>query len=376
SFPTRRSSDLIAMQNTVTFEYLFGSSSYDGLGCWGDCTNASQFGAWLIDTTTGVGQNLAIVPNTTLPVSIATVRDGDKTYPNDCPAGGALSVNAQFFGNAYGNAANQIPALAAPINVFGHTTNMTSLTANVIVGRKYRIKLAVIDFCTTPSHTSHVFFKAGSFDIGDLNLGNPVLIGDGNGLCVGDSYTLQSGLDPILFTFEWFKDGVIIPGQTGPNLVVTETGDYSVKGFIPTVTACVMESDPVRVEFFDYVTISAPQNLAVCPSAGASTRFDLKDALVGTTTNPDILFSFYLSQQDAESDTNAISDLYTLANNAATPVTIWVRAYELNNPCPYVTSFTLSFLNCVLTLNQLADLSICEGESVQTFDLTVQTPLV
>src|SRR5690606_37682715 len=187
--------EFIPMQNTVTFEYLFGSSSYDGLGCWGDCTNASQFGAWLIDTTTGVGQNLAIVPNTTLPVSIATVRDGDKTYPNDCPAGGALSVNAQFFGNAYGNAANQIPALAAPINVFGHTTNMTSLTANVIVGRKYRIKLAVIDFCTTPSHTSHVFFKAGSFDIGDLNLGNPVLIGDGNGLCVGDSYTLQSGLD-------------------------------------------------------------------------------------------------------------------------------------------------------------------------------------
>src|SRR5690606_28542221 len=139
---------------------------------------------------------------------------------------------------------------------------------------------------------------------------------------------------------------------------------------------CVMESDPVRVEFFDYVTISAPQNLAVCPSAGASTRFDLKDALVGTTTNPDILFSFYLSQQDAESDTNAISDLYTPANNAATPVTIWVRAYELNKPCPYVSSFTLSFLNCVLTLNPLEELSIWEGESVQTFDSTVQAPLL
>ena len=368
--------EFIPMQNTVTFEYLFGSSSYDGPGCWGDCTNAAQFGAWLIDTTTGVGQNLAIVPNTNQPVSIATVRDGDKTYPNNCAAGGPLSANAQFFGNAYGLQPNQFPPLSAPVNLFGHTKEMTSLSANVVVGRKYRIKLAIVDFCSTPSHTSAVFFKSGSFDIGDLNLGNPVLIGDGNGLCVGDSYTLQSGLDPLLFTFEWFKDGVIIPGQTGPNLVVTETGDYSVKGFIPTVTACVMEADPVRVEFYEYVTISAPQNLAVCPSAGASTRFDLKDALVGTTTNPDILFSFYTSQLDAENDTNAISDLYTLANNAATPVTIWVRAYELNNPCPYVTSFTLSFLNCVLTLNPLADLSICEGESVQTFDLTVQTPLV
>ena len=368
--------EFIPMQNTVTFEYLFGSSSYDGPGCWGDCTNASQFGAWLIDTTTGVGQNLALVPNTNDIISIATVRDGDKTYPDDCAAGAPLSINPQFFGNAYGNRPNQFPALSAPVNLFGHTTAMQSLTANVIVGRKYRIKLAVIDFCNTNSHTSAVFFKAGSFDIGNLDLGAPVLIGDGNGLCVGDSYTLESGLNPLLFTFEWFKDGIIIPGQTGPNLVVTETGDYSVKGFIPTVTNCVMESDPVRVEFYEYVSISAPSNLTACPSAGLNTRFDLKDAVVGVTTNPNILFSFYATQQDAENDTNPIPDLYTLANNAATPVTIWVRAYELNNPCPYITSFTLSFLNCVLTLNPLEDLSICEGESVQTFDLTVQTPLV
>ena len=368
--------EFIPMQNTVTFEYLFGSSSYNGPGCWGDCTNASQFGAWLIDMTTGVGQNLAIVPNTNQPVSIATVRDGNKTYPNDCAAGGPLSVNEQYFGNAYGNAANQIAPIAAPVNLFGHTTAMQSLSANVIVGRRYRIKLAIVDFCNTGSHTSAVFFKSGSFDIGDLDLGAPQLIGNGEGLCVGDSYTLKSGLDPLLFTFEWFKDGVIIPGQTGPDLVVTETGDYSVKGFIPTVTSCVMEADPVRIEFFNYVNIQAPQNLALCPSAGTNTRFDLKDALIGVTANPDILFSFHRTKKDAEDETNEIPDLFTLANNAVTPVTIWVRAYELNNPCPYVTSFTLSFLNCVLTLNQLPDLSICEGDSVQTFDLTVQTPLV
>src|SRR5690606_18582580 len=102
--------EFIPMQNTVTFEYLFGSSSYDGPGCWGDCTNASQFGAWLIDTTTGVGQNLALVPNTNDIISIATVRDGDKTYPDDCAAGAPLSINPQFFGNAYGNRPNQFPA--------------------------------------------------------------------------------------------------------------------------------------------------------------------------------------------------------------------------------------------------------------------------
>src|SRR5690606_24023748 len=285
-------------------------------------------------------------------------------------------VNPLYFGNAYGNGASQLPPLSAPVNLNGHTIAMTSISANVVVGRKYRIKLAIVDFCNTSSHTSAVFFKSGSFDLGDLDLGAPVLIGDGNGLCVGDSYTLESGLDPNLFAFEWYKDGVKIPGQTGPNLVVTETGDYSVKGYIPNVSTCVMEAEPVRVEFYNYVDILAPKNLTECPNAGTLTQFHLMDAVAGTTTNPNILFNFYTTKQDAENDTNAIPDLYNLSNTAPAPVTIWVRSYELNNPCPYVASFTISLVNCNLGLNILPDLTICEGDSVQTFDLTVQTPLV
>lgn len=364
--------DFVPMQTTVNFEYLFATNSYD-TGCTYYCHNGALFAAWLIDTTTGVGQNLAKLPNTNTPISIATVRDVNKTgaNPNNC-----ASINPQFFGNYYGTGANQLPMLAAPINFRGHTIDMTSLVANVVVGRKYKIKLAVMDFCTNPQHTSAAFFKAGSFDLGDLDLGAPQLIGNGDGLCVGDSYTLQSGLDPLLFTFEWFKDGIKIPGQTGANLVVTQTGDYSVKGYIPNVSTCTMESDPVRIEFYNYVNILAPQNLTECPNAGTLTQFHLKDAMIGTTTNPNILFKFYTTQQNAEADTNAIPDLYNLSNTAPGPVTIWVRAYEANNPCPAVASFTLSLVNCALGLNILPNLSICEGDSVQTFDLTVQTPLV
>ena len=256
--------EFIPMQTEVTFEYLFGSNSYQG--CWGNCQNAALFGAWLIDTTTGIGENLAKVPNTNLPISIVTVRDESKT--NVTGVGCGTSINPQYFGNAYGNAANQLPQASAPVNLRGHTIDMESLTANVVVGRKYRIKLAIIDFCNTGGHTSAVFFKAGSFDIGSLDLGDPVLIADDNGLCVGDSHLLESGLDPNLFAFEWYKDGIKIQGATGPNLVVTETGDYSVKGFVPTVTNCVMEADPVRIEFYNYIRILPPQNLALCANAG------------------------------------------------------------------------------------------------------------
>src|SRR5690554_1478447 len=365
--------EFIPMQNTVTFEYLFGSNSY--YGCYLSCDNAAMFGAWLIDTTTGVGENLAKIPNTNDPISIYTLRDGDKTYPS-CSTGIPSSINETYFGNAYGSLANQIPPLSAPINLSGHTRDMTSITANVVVGRKYRIKLAIIDFCGTSGHTSAVFFKAGSFDIGNLDLGDSKLVVEGDGLCVGDSYTLKTGLDPLLFAFEWFKDDVLIPGATGADYVVTETGYYKVKGYIPNVTSCVMESEPVLIEFYDYVDLDqAPSNLQACPSAGVSTRFDLNDAMVGTTSGTNWNFSYYLSKSNADNDVNEISNFYDLANTA-TSRTIWVRVYELNNPCVYVTSFTLSFINCIIELNRLSDLTICEGDSVQTFDLTVQTPLV
>lgn len=360
--------DFIPVQTTVTFEYLFASNSYHR-SCGEVCGNGAMFAAWLIDTTTGVGENLAKVPGTNQPISINTVRDVTKSGATGC-----ATVNPQYFGNYYDAAASN--PLASPIDFVGSTLPMTSLTANVVVGRKYKIKLAVMDFCPTVSHNSAAFFKAGSFDIGNLDLGTPVLIADDNGLCVGDSHTLRSGLDPLLFAFEWYKDGVKIAGQTGPNLVVTETGDYKVLAFIPTVTNCVMESDPVRVEFYDYVNILPPSNLELCPNAGANTRFDLIDAVANVTTNPNMLFKFYTSQQNALDDVNAIPDVYMLANNAAVPVTIWVRAYEEGNPCPDVESFTLNFLNCNLALNPLPDLTICEGDPVQTFDLTVQTPLV
>src|SRR5690606_32896978 len=181
--------EFIPVQNTVTFDYLFGCKSY--YGCYLSCDNATMFGASLIDTTTGVGEYLTNIPNTNDPISIYTLRDGDKTYPA-CSTRLPTSINETYFSNAYGNLANQLPPLSAPINLSGHTKEMTSITANVIVGRKYRIKLAIIDFCGTPGHTSAVFFKAGSFDLGSLDLGNPILVDEGNGLCVGDSYTLHS----------------------------------------------------------------------------------------------------------------------------------------------------------------------------------------
>ncbi|WLD23026.1 choice-of-anchor L domain-containing protein [Flavobacterium dauae] len=357
--------DFVPFTSGMSFNFIFASEEY---GTY-QCNYSDAFAFFLTNTVSGTTTNLALVPNTTLPISVTTIRDAAYNNGNNgvCDDGNPASMNETYF-DSY-NAGSTTNA----INFNGQTVKMVA-ESTVTPFTKYHIKMVIQDRGDA-SLDSAVFIEGGSFNIGNLDLGNPVLIENGEGLCVGDSYTLEAGLDPLLFTFEWYKDGVKIPGQTGATLTVTETGDYYVKAFVPGV-ACDFVSDPVRIEFHDYVTISPPQNLTVCPNAGAETRFDLTDAVSNVTSNPDILFKFYTSQQDAEDDVNSIPSVYMLSNNAQVPVTIWVRAYELNNPCPYISSFTLDFMNCVLSLNPLSDLTLCEGDSVQTFDLTVQTPLV
>lgn len=39
---------------------------------------------------------------------------------------------------------------------------------------------------------------------------------------------IDTGLDPVLFTFVWEMDGVIIIGETGPSIIVLEAGEYTV----------------------------------------------------------------------------------------------------------------------------------------------------
>src|SRR5690554_6100901 len=358
--------DFVPFGNSISFNFIFASEEYGTYQC--DFSDAFAF--FLTNTITNVTTNLALVPGTGDPISVTTIRDAAYNNGNNgiCSDGNPASMNEEYF-DSY-NAGNPNSAT----NFIGQTVKMVA-ESSVTPMTKYHIKLVIQDRGDS-SVDSGVFIEAGSFDMGSLDLGDPQLVVEGKGLCVGDSYILEAGMDPLIFTYEWYKDGIIMPRESGVNLIVTETGNYSVKAYMPNLTSCIMESEPVLIEFYDYVDLDQqPSNLESCRSSGAETRFDLNDAMVGTTSGINWNFSYYLSKSNADNDVNEISNFYDLANTA-TSRTIWVRVYELNNPCVYVTSFTLSFINCIIELNRLSDLTICEGDSVQTFDLTVQTPLV
>lgn len=267
-FPKKRVTqvefDFIPVKDSIQFEYLFASNSYHK-DCGEVCTVGALFAAWLVDSTTGEGQNLAKVPNgSDKPIAINTIRDVAKSKTEKC-----TSENPEYFGTYYDQYDSP---LEAPADFVGMTVPMSSERVYVVPGRKYHIKLAVIDFCPQKNHSSAVFFNAGSFDLGNLNLGADMLVETNNALCDGETKTIKSGVleDPTNVDIEWKKDGVVLPNEKGSVLEVTESGLYSVAAFYKNINCPV--AGEVKVEIYAPIheVVNNPNNIHVCRLATTS----------------------------------------------------------------------------------------------------------
>ena len=113
-------------------------------------------------------------------------------------------------------------------------------------------------------------------------------------LCSGDELTIESGFDNTIdFIYEWQKDGMIISGETTPNLTVNLPGVYSLN--ITSIHTDCTISDEVIISG---LSVSNPNDLFECES-GDITNFDLTlndhEAL---GLNPDEYDLFYYNSID------------------------------------------------------------------------------
>jgi len=139
--------EFVPQQGVVSFNYIFASNEYGTYQC-----NFGDIFAFLIkDLDTGEISNLAVVPGTSTPVSVVTVRNS--AFNAGCP-----SVNPQFFASY--NLGNPL----APISFRGQTVPLTA-TANVVPGHHYALKLAVGDYQDS-LFDSAVFIQGGSLALG------------------------------------------------------------------------------------------------------------------------------------------------------------------------------------------------------------------
>lgn len=260
--------DFIPINDSLKFDYLFASNSYIK-GCTYACDTGALFAAWLVDTTTGEGRNLAKLKDSQTPIALNTVRNAKKSGIK------CASNNEEYYWKHYSN--NEDEPIDAPIDFVGFTKEMSSETVKVVPFRKYHIKLAVMDFCTNNSHTSAVFFNAGSFDLGNIKLGTDMLIETGNALCAEADVLIESGVttDPTLVDITWYKDDVLIPNATKPNYLAKEGGTYRVKADYKTID-CPIEGSIV-IEQYPAINkvVKQPAAIEVCRQAIGALFVDL-----------------------------------------------------------------------------------------------------
>jgi hypothetical protein len=169
--------DFVAESDFITVQYVFASEEYNEYVC-------SQFNdifAFFVSGPNPLGgnynnTNLALVPNTTLPVSVNSINNGSPGQFGDNDNCIALNNSEHYINNSTG----------LTIGYDGFTVTLTAQVA-VVPGQSYSFEFAIADISDS-SLDSGVFIKGSSFSIflcqaGTVSFANPIV---GNYYCTQD----------------------------------------------------------------------------------------------------------------------------------------------------------------------------------------------
>lgn len=225
--------DFVPLGNSISFEYIFASEEYAPNTTY-PCTYSDGFAFLLKEVNAPSYQNLALIPNTNIPVKVTTV------HPNIPGNGGCGPANEQYF-DAFNP--NDYPT------VYDGQTVILRAEAAVVPNTTYHIKLVIGDENDT-QFDSAIFIAGGSFNIGK-NLGPDRVVSNGNPICSNDSL---NAFDVNATAYQWFFNNNPIIGETNPQLTfnppfdnATQAGEYYVE--ISYGTTCTSVSNKIYIEF-------------------------------------------------------------------------------------------------------------------------------
>ncbi|MBF0694882.1 MAG: choice-of-anchor L domain-containing protein, partial [Flavobacterium sp.] len=350
--------DFTPLTDWMSFDFLFASEEY---GDW-QCLYSDAFAFFLTDVTAGTPPvNLAVIPNTTTPISVVTIRDMQHNT-------GCSSQNPFYFANfnGDGNAGN------SATNFNGETILMTA-GATVVPNHVYHIKLVIADR-NDQNFDSAVFLGGGSFNIGQANIlaggeyegVEDFTIGTGTPICGGSELILNAGPSPISgANYSWAHDGVTIPNSNSFSHVVTEPGIYTVT--VEFASGCE-QSDSIQVDFSAETNLGDP--IDICPIDGTTFNLTLNTPIILNGNGGDITY-----HQSAEDAAFGIPITNPQAYQGELGQTIYATYPDFNTGCTSVRSFQLKI--CDATAQTPPDMILCEDSVVDgsvEFDLTEQIP--
>lgn len=314
--------DFIPIGNQISFDYIFSSEQYLTNPNPNQCSYTDGFVFLLKEVSGSSYENLAVIPNTNIPVKVNTVR-GTGTI---CPA-----ENEQYFGGFNGG--------EHPTNFNGQTTILTA-SATVIPGNQYHIKLVIADEGNY-RYDSAIYLKGSSFSIG-VNLGNDRTLANQNPVCFNENLTLN-GTSNGAQSYQWRFNGNPIIGQTGSTLTFsppynsTQNGTYSLA---TTYSATCTNISEINLDFAPELTIG--QNVySYCDSDsnqdGISTIL-LNDIV--TTLFPNLPSNYQVGFYSSPTSTTLLPNSFQ--NSTANQQIIYARI--LNNNCYNNVPVTLNIL--------------------------------
>ena len=343
--------DFTPISSNFDFDFLFASEEYGNF----QCQFSDAFAFILTNTATGVSTNLAVVPGTSDPISVLTIRNF--LYNSICP-----SENPQYFGSFNGGSNAQSSAT----NFNGQTVVMNAsatLTPNTV----YRIKLVIADRGDFQSDSA-IFLSSGSFNIGQQVLGADLTVANNTAICLGQNTTLTTGLSASNFTFVWRKDGVILPGETNPSLVVSQPGTYDVT-YTNILTPCQVVTDSIIVEFYPTFTTNNPRDLYKCNTGASSYNYNLalNTTEINLGANPAFTVTYFANATDANSNNNVLPTNYSSLGNE----TIFARIVNPQTGCYIVKSFQLLLATTAIATqpNNLTSCSTTTSSTTAVFNL-------
>ncbi|WP_177731736.1 choice-of-anchor L domain-containing protein [Flavobacterium inviolabile] len=354
--------DFVPLTDSFSFEFLFASEEYGTYQCNGDYADAFAF--ILTNTVTGQVTNLAVVPGTSTPISSLTIKN--QLYNAIC-----VSQNQGFFGAYYPE--NGFPP--APINYMGRTIPMTA-SSTVVPNTLYKIKMVIADGTDT-GFDSAVFLKAGSFNVGQATLGGDLTIDNLAALCPGEIRTLDTGLNPAFYTFQWTLNGQNIPGATGASYGVSAPGVYGVI-INNNGGSCIQQPTPITVEAFPPIAAGNPVDLTKCGDGTTPVPFNLNDnyANILAGLDPSTIITYHTSLADAEIGANYIPNPANYPTAVTIPIFVNISTGE--NSCYVIRQFNLNVISCTADPVTPGDMRACDvnSDNTEIFDLTEQNTTI
>lgn len=338
--------DFLPLSNKISFDYLFASEQYLSNPNPNQCGFTDGF-VFLLKkaNTTDAYSNLAVVPGTSTPVRVNTVR-GPGTI---CPP-----ANSQFF-DAFNTSDH-------PTNYNGQTKILTA-QSNVEPGVLYHIKLVVADQGNR-QYDSAIFLGGGSFKI-EKDLGDDRLLATNNPLCFGTTLELDA-TEPGNNTYQWFKNGVLIVGATSPIFTVSEEAIYTVEISLGA-SACISTGE-IAIEYDVELTPGSATVVQCDPDFDGITTFNL---LKATT----VLLAFDPTIQSVEyfEDANAVNQVDDLTSFTSGETTVYAQVFN-GNGCSAIAPITLTISNT--TPNPPAPIAFCDEDGtkdgIRQFDLATE----